>query len=91
MLVGNACHHMVERRRGRVDQLDGVGDDGAGQRLALLPGGLVALVEHPQQLRVLGEHPWVEAGGDLLGVFGDHGGGGLDDGLGSGGQQRVAG
>ena len=91
MLVGNTCHDVIERGRGRVDQLDGVGDHGTGQRLALLSGGLVALVEHPEQLRVLGEHPRVEACGDLLGMLGHHGGSGLDDGLGSGGQQRVTG
>ena len=38
---------------------------------------------------MLGEHPRVEAGGDLLGMLGDHGGGGLDDGLGSGADSNV--
>ena len=79
VFVGNAFHDPVERRRGGVDQLHGVGHDGRGQRPGLFSGGLVALVEDPQQLGVLGEHPWIEPGGDLLGMGGDDARGGGDD------------
>ena len=61
-------------------------DDGEG--LALLAGGLVALVEHPQQLRVCGEHVRVEDRGDRFGVGGDHGRGRLDDGPSDSGESR---
>ena len=80
VLVRDAVHHPVERRRVRVDQLHRVGHDGRRERPALLAGGLVALVEHPQQLGVLLEHAGVEAGGDLLGVLGHHGSGRLHHG-----------
>ena len=91
VLVGDPLHHPVERRRVRVDELDGVGDHRRRQRPALLARGLVALVEHPQQLGVLLEHAGVEAGGDLLGVLGHHGRGRLDDGSRCRGEQAGRG
>ena len=57
VLVGDPPHHVLNDGALGIDQLHGVGHDRGRQRPALLPGGLVALVEHPQQLRVLLEHP----------------------------------
>jgi len=68
VLERDPLHHMVKGRGIGIDQLHRVGHDRGRERPALLSGGLVALVEHPQQLRVRGEHPGVEAGGDLLGM-----------------------
>ena len=78
VLVGDPAQDVREGRRVRIDQLDGVGHHRRRQRPALLAGGLVALVEHPQQLRVLGEHARVEDRGDLLGMLGDDLGGRRD-------------
>ena len=91
VLVGDPGPDMVERRRVRVDQADREGDDRRRESLALLTGGLVALVEHAQQFRVRGEHARVEDGGDGLGVRGNHGRGRLDDGLRLGREQRLGG
>ena len=87
VFVGNAFHDMIERRGGGVDQLDGVGHHGGGQRPGLFAGGLVALVEDSQQFRVFGEHPRIEPSGDLLGMSGNDSRGGGDDGGGPVGQQ----
>ena len=78
VLVRDALHDRREVGGGRVDQVDGVGDDRRGQRLGLLTDGLVGLVEHPHQLGVRLEHVRVEPLGDLLGVLGDDAGRGLD-------------
>jgi hypothetical protein len=78
VLVGDPAQDVREGRCPRIDQLDGVGDHRRRQRPALLAGGLIALVEHPQELRVLGEHAGVEHRGDLLGMLADDLGGRRD-------------
>lgn len=73
VFVGDAAHDVVEGRRIGIDERDGVGDHRARQRLALLTVGLVALVEHAQQLGMGGEHAGVEMRRDPVGVGGDDG------------------
>ena len=70
MFVGDPPHRLMKRRGVGIDQLHRIGHDRARERPALLSGGLVALIEHPQQLRVLIEQPEMEASGDRLGVLG---------------------
>ena len=77
VLVCDPLHHVLKGRGVGIDQLHRVGHDRSRERPALLSGGLVALVEHAQQFRVRGEHPGIEAGGDLLGVLGHDGRGRL--------------
>jgi hypothetical protein len=69
VLVRNPSHYVGKRRCVRVDQLNGVCDNRASERLALLTSGLVSLIENAQQLWVCGEHVAVEAGSDLIGVL----------------------
>ena len=73
VLVRDSPHDMVEWRRLRIDQLHGVRDDRAGEGFALLPGRLISLVEHAQQLGMGGEHARIEVGGNLVGVRRDDG------------------
>jgi len=54
-----------------IDQLHRVRDNRAGQRFALLAGGLISLVEDQQQLGMGGEHTGIEVCGDLVGVRSD--------------------
>ncbi len=61
VLVHDARHHR-HQHRGIVDVL-GIGRDRAGQRLLLLAAGLVALVEHMLELRVVLEHAGIEMPG----------------------------
>ena len=74
---------MIEGWRAGVDEVHGVRHHRGGEGLALLARRLITHVEHPQQLRVGGEHAGVEAGGDLFGVLrhsrrrGSHDGAGL--------------
>ena len=72
----------MRRRARRVFQQRGrEGGDGAGQRLLLLPAGLVAAVEHAvEQFGVGAEHVRVEAAGDLPDVRADRRQCRLDDG-----------
>jgi hypothetical protein len=58
-----------ERWRVGVDQLNGICDNRASERLTLLTSGLVSLIENTQQLWVCREHVAVEAGSDLIGVL----------------------
>lgn len=68
VLVGNAPHDVVERWSLGINQLHGVRHNRAGQGFALLARCLVALIEHPQQLRMRIEHAWIEVRGDLIGM-----------------------
>jgi hypothetical protein len=67
--VRNPSHYVGERRRVGLNQLNGVCDNRASERLTLLTSGLVSLIENAQQLWVCREHVPVEAGGDLIGVL----------------------
>ena len=62
-------HELVKGDQARV-QLDCEGHDRGRERPALLSRGLVALVEHAQQLGMRGENCGIEAGSYLLGVLG---------------------
>jgi hypothetical protein len=90
VLVRDPAQHVVEGRRLRINQLHRVRHDRARQGLALLTGGLVALIEDAQQLRMGGKHAGIEASRDLVGMGRDHRRGCLDHAERRGRQQRWA-
>lgn len=82
VLVSDAPHHGREIGRLGIDQGHGKCDDRGGEGPRLLTVRLVRPVEDPEKLGVRREHPRIEQSSDLLGVLGDHTGGGANDGLG---------
>ncbi|GAA3495842.1 hypothetical protein GCM10019016_029430 [Streptomyces prasinosporus] len=91
VLVGDAPQHRVGPLVRVVQQVRGEGRDGPREGLALGAGGLVAAVEQvAQQFGAGGEHPGVEAFGDLAEGRADGGKGGADGGGGLLGKHRVS-
>lgn len=66
VLVGDPPDHRLgPPGLSAIDEVSSERDHGGGQSLALVPVGLIAPVEHIQQLRVSREHRVVERSGDV--------------------------
>ena len=67
------------QKHGGVFNVFGVGQNGAGQSLLLMPAFLVRVVERVLQFGVAREHALVEVRDQRNAVFTEHGNGGLDE------------